>query len=200
MGMFWKKNIIQDQILPKSELNIQVAAGRKDVLTGQKRNRSRNVSFSNKKSVKWQQVNLQNKKIFWDQGQRFVRLRIAARTIRTIEKNGLSALARRAGINLWNASYEDVRPDRLDYLAKHPLQVPRRKNPSNKMSNPKRLDASKKQPLAPCYIDGSVFWVPGGREQTIYKLILAQKETDLIAQIALRSAESVSSSADSSDL
>merc|ERR1711904_23041 len=197
MGMFWNKHNIKNKILPKFELNVHVAGGRRDVLTGQKRNRARNVSFSNKKSIKWQQVNLQNKKIFWDQGQRFVRLRIAARTIRTIEKNGLSSLAKRAGINLWNTSYEDVRPERLDYLAKHPLQVPRRKNLNNEMSNSNRVNASKKKSLAPCYIDGSVFWVPGGREQTIYKLILAQKETDLVAQIALRSAESASFNIDS---
>merc|ERR1711985_156100 len=171
MGMFWKKNIIQDQILPKSELNIQVAAGRKDILTGQKRNRARNVSFSNKKSIKWQQVNLQNKKIFWDQGQRFVRLRIAARTIRTVEKNGLSSLTKQAGINLWNTSYEDVRPERLDYLAKHPLQVPRPKKPKNKMSNPDRLRSPTKKTLVPCYIDGSIFWIRTGEEQKIYKLI-----------------------------
>merc|ERR1712193_115588 len=180
MGMFWNTHNIKNKIFPKSELNVHVAGGRRDILTGQRRNKAQNVSFSNKKSRKWQQINAQNKKFFWGEGQRFVKLRVSARTIRTIKKRGLSALAQVAGINLWKKAYEDVRPERLDYLAKHPLQVPRPKKPKNEMSNPDRLRSSTKKTLVPCYIDGSIFWIRTGEEQKIYKLILAQKETDLL--------------------
>merc|ERR1712224_860013 len=119
--------------------------GRRDALSGQKRNKAVAVSFSNKRSRKWQQVNLQTKKIFWAQEKRFVRIRVSARTIRTIEKKGISSLAQNAGIDLRKLAFDDVSPSRLLYLTQNPMQVPRAKNPKNIMRNPERLSASKKK-------------------------------------------------------
>merc|ERR1712224_204539 len=67
------------------------------------------------------------KKIFWPEEKRFVRIRVSARTIRTIEKRGISSLAKTAGINLKNLPFDDVRTSRLQYLAQNPMQVPRPK-------------------------------------------------------------------------
>jgi large subunit ribosomal protein L28 len=55
---------------------------------GKKRNKANVVTFSNKHNRKWQEPNLQNKKVFWEEGQRWVKLRISTKAIKTIEKVG----------------------------------------------------------------------------------------------------------------
>lgn len=50
------------------------------------------VTFSNKHSRKWQEPNLQHKKVYWEEGQRWVKLRICTKAIKTIEKVGGGAL------------------------------------------------------------------------------------------------------------
>merc|ERR1712224_380554 len=161
---------------------ISKAGGKRDLLTGQRRNKAVNVSFSNKRSRKWQQVNLQTKKIFWPEGKRFVKIRVSARTIRTVEKKGLVSLTKEAGIDPWKLAFEDVRPDRLEYLSENAMQVPRPKNQKNKMKNPERFATSTKSPISPCYVDGCILWVRDGEADKIYGQILAQKEADLAAQ------------------
>jgi ribosomal protein L28 len=46
---------------------------------GKKRNKANVVTFSNKHNRKWQEPNLQYKKIFWEQGQRWVKLRVCTK-------------------------------------------------------------------------------------------------------------------------
>lgn len=92
------------------------------------------------------------KKIYWPEGQRWVKLRVTARTIKTIEKKGLQAMANEAGIDLWKLPFEDARPERLQWLAENPMRVPTPKNPKNKMRNPERLAASKKKPIVAKYL------------------------------------------------
>lgn len=58
------------------------------------------MSFSNHKTKKLQFVNLQYKKIWWETGKRFVKLRLSTKALKTIEKNGLDAVAKKAGIDL----------------------------------------------------------------------------------------------------
>merc|ERR1712014_140809 len=98
--------------------------GRRDMLTGRRRNKAHKVSFSNKKSRKWQEVNIQRKKLYWHVGERFVQLRISARTIRTVDRKGLDILAKGSGINLWKLSFKDMRQKRLEYLATRLIKVP----------------------------------------------------------------------------
>jgi len=98
-------------------------------LTGTKRNKANNVSFSCKHSRKWQEPNLQNKKVFWATGQRWVKLKITTRALKTIEKNGLDSMAKEAGVDLWKLPFEDARPQRLQYLAENPGKVPVAENP-----------------------------------------------------------------------
>ncbi|CAD6212683.1 unnamed protein product [Miscanthus lutarioriparius] len=68
--------------------------------TDKKTNRANKVSFSNHKTKKQQFVNLQYKKLWWEAGKRFVKLRLSTKALKTIEKHGLDAVARKAGIDL----------------------------------------------------------------------------------------------------
>merc|ERR1712100_537568 len=125
------------------------------------------VSFSNKKSRKWQQVNIRNKFLYWPEGERLVKLRISARSLRTIEKKGLSVMAKEAGINLWSLPFKDRRPQRVEFQANNPKQVPLPKDPKNKMKNPARLASSNKKRILPSYLGGRVFWIRDGSENRV---------------------------------
>ncbi|MFQ6653409.1 hypothetical protein Gotur_024828 [Gossypium turneri] len=75
-------------------------AGRICPFTGKKANKANKVSFSNHKTKKLQFVNLQYKKVWWEAGKRYVKLRLSTKALKTIEKNGLDAVAKKAGIDL----------------------------------------------------------------------------------------------------
>ncbi|KAK9115610.1 hypothetical protein Sjap_014557 [Stephania japonica] len=79
---------------------IQPVARRICPFTGKKANRANKVSFSNHKTKTLQFVNLQYKKVWWEAGKRFVKLRLSTKALKTIEKNGLDAVAKKAGIDL----------------------------------------------------------------------------------------------------
>ncbi|EFN57896.1 hypothetical protein CHLNCDRAFT_15707, partial [Chlorella variabilis] len=70
-------------------------------LTGKRANNGYVVTFSHKRNKKLQQVNLQYKKVYWPEGQRWVKLRISTKAIKSIEKKGLQTMADEAGIDLW---------------------------------------------------------------------------------------------------
>lgn len=69
-------------------------------LTGKKANNAYAVSHSHRRTKKRQEVNLQEKRIWWAQGNRFVRLRLSTKAIKTLEKKGIAAMAKDAGIDL----------------------------------------------------------------------------------------------------
>ena len=74
---------------------------RKCDITGKRRNAKCNtVSKSRAHTRKIQNVNLQTRKLFWEEGNRFVKLRISTKTLKTIQKNGLHVTALKYGINL----------------------------------------------------------------------------------------------------
>eukprot|EP00244_Chara_vulgaris_P006191 TRINITY_DN236_c0_g1_i1.p1 TRINITY_DN236_c0_g1~~TRINITY_DN236_c0_g1_i1.p1 ORF type:complete len:145 (-),score=18.42 TRINITY_DN236_c0_g1_i1:716-1150(-) len=77
-----------------------VAMSRRCTLTGKKANNGYKVSFSNKKSKKLQQPNLQYKRLWWEKGNRFVRLRLCTKALKTVDLKGLDAMANAAGIDL----------------------------------------------------------------------------------------------------
>ncbi|XP_030463997.1 50S ribosomal protein L28, chloroplastic [Syzygium oleosum] len=79
---------------------VQPVARRICPFTGKKANRANKVSFSNHKTKKLQFVNLQYKRIWWEAGKRYVKLRLSTKALKTIEKNGLDAVAKKAGIDL----------------------------------------------------------------------------------------------------
>lgn len=69
-------------------------------ITGARRNKACNVSKSNAHTIRFQHVNLQSRKLWWEEGNKFVKLRISTKTLKTIQKNGLHATAKKYGINL----------------------------------------------------------------------------------------------------
>lgn len=74
---------------------------RKCDLTGTRKNsKCMNVSKSNAHTHRTQQVNLQTRKLWWEEGNKFVKLRLATRTIKTVKKNGLNATAKKYGVDL----------------------------------------------------------------------------------------------------
>ena len=73
---------------------------RKCQLTGKKANNAYAISHSHRRTKKLQEVNLQWKRVWWSQGNRWVRLRLSTKAIKTLEKNGLQAMAKEAGIDL----------------------------------------------------------------------------------------------------
>ncbi|XVE81895.1 hypothetical protein DITRI_Ditri15bG0102800 [Diplodiscus trichospermus] len=79
---------------------LQPVARRVCPFTGKKSNKANKVSFSNHKTKKLQFVNLQYKKVWWEAGKRYVKLRLSTKALKTIEKNGLDAVAKKAGIDL----------------------------------------------------------------------------------------------------
>ncbi|KAJ4722768.1 50S ribosomal protein L28, chloroplastic [Melia azedarach] len=79
---------------------LQPVARRVCPFTGKKANKANKVSFSNHKTTKRQFVNLQYKKVWWEAGKRYVKLRLSTKALKTIEKNGLDAVAKKAGIDL----------------------------------------------------------------------------------------------------
>ncbi|WP_017326941.1 50S ribosomal protein L28 [Synechococcus sp. PCC 7336] len=69
-------------------------------LTQKKGNNAYQVSHSHRRTKKVQEANLQYKRVWWEEGKRFVRLRLSTKAIKTLRKKGLAAMAREAGINL----------------------------------------------------------------------------------------------------
>lgn len=69
-------------------------------LTGKKANNAYAISHSHRRTKKLQQANLQTKRVWWPQGKRWVKLRLSTKAIKTLEKKGIQAMAKDAGIDL----------------------------------------------------------------------------------------------------
>ncbi|MDZ7951697.1 MAG: 50S ribosomal protein L28 [Nostoc sp. DedQUE12b] len=69
-------------------------------LTGKKANNAFAVSHSHRRTKRLQQANLQDKRVWWEAGNRWVRLKLSTKAIKTLQINGLEAMAKEAGINL----------------------------------------------------------------------------------------------------
>lgn len=139
------------------------AASRKCDLTGKKANNGYRITFSHKRNRYRQEPNLQKRMIYWPEGQRWVRLKVCTRALKTIDKKGLQAMADEAGIDLWKLPFRDARPERLAYLEETPHHPPMAKNP-RAMKNPAKLAASKKTPLVARYLYGKVVYVREGTD------------------------------------
>ncbi len=63
-------------------------------VTGRGRHKAHNVSHANNKTRKWQLPNLRIKRFWNEQTGQWVRLRLSARGIKTITKNGLASILR----------------------------------------------------------------------------------------------------------
>jgi large subunit ribosomal protein L28 len=69
-------------------------------LTGKKANNAFAISHSHRRTKKLQEVNLQWKRVWWEEGKRWVRLRLSTKAIKTLEKKSLSQFAKEAGLDL----------------------------------------------------------------------------------------------------
>jgi large subunit ribosomal protein L28 len=68
--------------------------------SGKRPNVAHKVSHSNIKTKRRQFPNLQRKRLWWDERQAFVRVRLSTEALRTIGKKGLQAYARGVGLDL----------------------------------------------------------------------------------------------------
>lgn len=66
-------------------------------ITGKRRLRAKNVSHSNIKTPRWQNVNVQQRRLFIPELGRYVSLKLTTSDLRTIDKVGLLEFARRHG-------------------------------------------------------------------------------------------------------
>ena len=73
---------------------------RKCMLTGRKANNAYAISHSHRRTKKVQEANLQWKRVWWEEGNRWVRLKLSTKAIKTLNIKGLSVMAKEAGINL----------------------------------------------------------------------------------------------------
>ncbi len=62
--------------------------------------RAKNVSHSNIKTPRWQQVNVQKRRLFVPELGRYVTLKVTTSDLRTIDKIGLLAFAKKHGVHV----------------------------------------------------------------------------------------------------
>ncbi len=72
----------------------------KSDITGKRKLKAQNVSHSNIKTKRWQNVNIQTRRVWVPEQNRFVSLKLTTRDIRTIDKIGVVAYAKRYGVSL----------------------------------------------------------------------------------------------------
>lgn len=66
-------------------------------ITGRRKLRANNVSHSNIKTARWQEVNIQRRRLWIPELGRHVSLKVTTRDLRTIDKIGLLEFAKRHG-------------------------------------------------------------------------------------------------------
>ena len=69
-------------------------------LTGTKANNGMAVSHSHIRTKKLQQANLQHRRLWWAEGNKWVNLRVTTRALKTIQKKGLGKYAKTLGVDL----------------------------------------------------------------------------------------------------
>ncbi len=69
-------------------------------ITGKRRMRARNVSHSNIHTPRWQNVNVQKRRLWVPELGRYVTMKVTTGDLRTIDKIGLVAYAKRHGVRI----------------------------------------------------------------------------------------------------
>ena len=80
-------------------------------LTGKTANNGYSVSHSHIRTKRLQHVNLQVKRIFWPRGNRWVKIKLSAKGMKTVDKVGIEAAAKKAGIDLWKLPFQLAETD-----------------------------------------------------------------------------------------
>ena len=71
-------------------------------LTGKSRNQKRVVTFSHIRNRKVQNVNLQEKRCWWPEGNRFVKMRVSTKAIKTVAQYGIEKASKKYEVDLAN--------------------------------------------------------------------------------------------------
>ncbi len=69
-------------------------------LSGTRANNGMAVSHSHIRTKKLQQANLQQRKLWWEEGKKWINVRVTTRTLKSIQKKGLNSYAKSKGIDL----------------------------------------------------------------------------------------------------
>lgn len=69
-------------------------------LTGKRANNGFAVSHSHRRTKRLQHVNLQDKRVWWAEGNCFVKLRLSTKAIKTLDTKSLTLMAKEAGLDL----------------------------------------------------------------------------------------------------
>ena len=69
-------------------------------LTGARANNGMAVSHSHIRTKKLQHVNLQKRRLWWQEGNKWVTLRISTKALKSIQKVGLNKFAKSQGVDL----------------------------------------------------------------------------------------------------
>jgi large subunit ribosomal protein L28 len=77
---------------------------RRCAISGKKPMAGNNVSHAHNKTRRWQRPNVQVKRLFVPELNRFVRLKVSTRALRTISKIGLMPYLRKEGLQLKDVS------------------------------------------------------------------------------------------------
>ena len=85
--------------VPRAPDHLEEAMARSEI-TGKRKLLAQNVSHSNIKTKRWQHINIQTRRVWVPELNRFVTLRLTTRDIRTIDKIGVTAYAKRHGVSL----------------------------------------------------------------------------------------------------
>jgi large subunit ribosomal protein L28 len=72
----------------------------KSDITGKRKLLGHHVSHSNIKTKRWQNVNIQTRRVWIPEQGRFVTLKLTTRDIRSIDKLGVIAYAKKFGVSL----------------------------------------------------------------------------------------------------
>jgi large subunit ribosomal protein L28 len=73
---------------------------RKCTFTGKRPNVGFKISHSHRKAKKRQFPNNQSTRLWWTEGDRYIRVRLSTRAMRTIDKKGLQVFADECGVDL----------------------------------------------------------------------------------------------------
>ena len=72
----------------------------KSDITGKRKMSAQNVSHSNIKTKRWQNVNVQRRRVWVPELGRFVTVKLSTRDIRSIDKLGFAAFAKQHGFKV----------------------------------------------------------------------------------------------------
>ena len=78
----------------------RVSRGHRCSLLGKKPNSANNITFSAQKNKRWQYPNIQSKKVFVPELNRFVKVRVSTKAMRTVDKIGLLPFLKKQGLKL----------------------------------------------------------------------------------------------------